>query len=277
MPIDERINCSDSMRTESLLFRLQTHQHMSSSNVIVIPARLESTRLPKKLLLRETGKTLIEHTYRAAQSSTKASRVIVAADNQQIVAEVKSFGGEAVLTDPNHPSGTDRVAEVARSLKEARIIVNVQGDEPEIAGEAIDRAIGLLEQYPESLVSTLATPIHDQKLIDDPNCVKVVMNGAGQAITFSRSRIPHPRDWNEDLLKESPAIWHQHLGLYAYRRSFLLEINAIPNCRLSEIESLEQLKFLHAGYPIEVGTIEHACPGIDTAEDYAAFVNRQAK
>ena len=249
---------------------------MSLKSAIVIPARLASTRLPEKLLLRESGKSLIQHTFEAANSSSKASSVIVATDNQSIVDEVESFGGSAVMTDPDHTCGTNRIAEVAQSLTDVEIVVNVQGDEPEITGEAIDLAIELLENNPECMVSTLAAPIRDKRLIDDPNCVKVVFDTNGRALYFSRSPIPFARDWNDSMLAESPPNWFQHIGLYAYRRQFLLDISSFPSCRIHEIESLEQLRFLQAGYTIQVGQIDHAFPGIDTPEDYATFVKRMA-
>jgi len=246
--------------------------------LIVIPARLESTRLPRKLLLAETGKTLIQHTYEAAQTSRRASDVIVAADDELLVSTVTKFGGIARATSPDHRSGTDRVAEIAAACPEYDLICNVQGDEPELPGEAIDLAIELLENTPDAVMATLATPIHSAGQLNDPNCVKVVTDANQSAMYFSRSPLPFPRQWSdadwEDSTVASPFL--QHIGLYVYRRDFLLEI---PNLKVPEcekIESLEQLRVLHAGYSIAVGTIEHPVVGIDTAEDYAAFVRRQS-
>ena len=152
------------------------------SSHIVIPARLRSTRLPRKLLLRETGKTLIQHTYESALRAKLPEGVCVACDDAEIMEAVNSFGGRAVMTDPNAASGTDRVAEVARQLSDVEIVVNVQGDEPEIAGPSIDLAIELLAKNPEAVMSTLATPIRSRKQLEDPACVKVVFDAHGRAI-----------------------------------------------------------------------------------------------
>lgn len=247
--------------------------------LIVIPARLTSTRLPKKLLLAETGKTLIQHTYEAARTSRKASEIIVAADDQEIVSAVEAFGGTAKLTRPDHPSGTDRVAEVAADCSDFDLICNVQGDEPELPGDAIDLAIGLLEQHPDAMMATLATPIRSAELLNDPNCVKVMVDRHDRAMYFSRSPLPHPRNWQSDdwsnLNGATPGPFLQHIGLYVYRRDFLLKIPELPIPDCERIESLEQLRVLHAGFEIAVGTIDHPVLGIDTAEDYAAFVRRQ--
>ena len=248
--------------------------------LIVIPARLASTRLPEKLLLAKTGKTLIQHTYETAQTSQKASEVIVAADDPKIVSAVEAFGGRAVLTRPDHPSGTDRVAEIAATHPEFDLICNVQGDEPELPGEAIDLAIGLLERDPEAVMATLATPIRSANQLNDPNCVKVVVDTNSHAMYFSRSPLPYPRTWQSadwsDLNAQTAGPFLQHIGLYVYRREFLLIIPQlkIPDCE--RIESLEQLRVLHAGFEIAVGTTDHPVVGIDTAEDYAAFVRRQS-
>ena len=157
---------------------------------IVIPARLASTRLPRKLLLRETGKTLLEHTYEAASRARRPNGVCVAADTAEIFAAVRAFGGNVEMTDPQAASGADRVAEVARRLEGVDIIVNVQGDEPELSGESIDLVIGLLEQDAAAVMATLATPIRSRRQLEDPACVKVVFDASGRALYFSRSPIP---------------------------------------------------------------------------------------
>lgn len=241
---------------------------------IVIPARLESTRLPRKLLLRETGKTLIEHTYRAATLSTRADRVIVAVDHEELEKEVQAFGGNARMTNRGHASGTDRAAEVAQELTDYDIIVNVQGDEPEIPGSTIDLAVELLENNPDAQMATLATPIRSRGLLHDKSCVKVVFDSGGRAMYFSRSPIPCPRDWDERMLRVDPPNFYQHVGLYAYRRDFLLRIPKLPVSAVESIECLEQLRVLHAGVHIWVGQIDHPVVGIDTPVDYAAFVRR---
>jgi 3-deoxy-manno-octulosonate cytidylyltransferase (CMP-KDO synthetase) len=241
---------------------------------LVIPARLASTRLPRKLLLAETGKPLIQHTYEAAGRSRLASGLCVAADHEEIAAVVRSFGGEVRMTSPDCASGTDRVAEIARQMPDVEIFVNVQGDEPELSGEAIDRVIDLLARDPQAVMATLATPIRSRRQLDDPACVKVVFDGAGRALYFSRSPIPHPRNWDNSLLTAEPAAFHQHIGLYAYRRDFLLSVADIPRTPLERLENLEQLRVLESGYSIAVGVIAEPTIGIDTPEDYHAFVER---
>jgi 3-deoxy-manno-octulosonate cytidylyltransferase (CMP-KDO synthetase) len=245
-------------------------------SVIIIPARLASTRLPRKLLLSATGKSVLQHTYESASASKKVAEVIVAADDPEIIADVESFGGKAVMTDPDHVCGTDRVAEVAMSLTETEIIINVQGDEPEISADAIDLAVTLLEQNVDVPMSTLATPIRDRESLEDPNCVKVVVDRWGKALYFSRSVIPHPRQWNDQLLHSEPPSFLQHVGLYGYRREFLLEIPALPSPPIEKIESLEQLRVLASGNAILVGMIDHPITGIDTPEDYQSFVRRHS-
>ncbi len=247
---------------------------VQSTSYLVIPARLASTRLPRKLLLRETGKSLIQHTYEAASRATLPAGICVACDHAEIYDEVRSFGGNVQMTDPNAACGTDRVAEVARRLPEAEIIVNVQGDEPEIAGESIDLAITLLQQNSDAVMSTLATPIRSRRQFEDPACVKVVFDAQGRALYFSRSPIPHPRTWDDSLLSADPPCFYQHVGLYAYRRDFLIRLSEMPPCELEQIEKLEQLRVLHAGYSILVGTVDEPTFGIDTPADYRAFVEK---
>ncbi|MBI1902712.1 MAG: 3-deoxy-manno-octulosonate cytidylyltransferase [Planctomycetia bacterium] len=244
------------------------------SSLVIIPARLHSTRLPRKLLLAETGKSVIQHTYEGAKKATRPMDVCVAADHSEIVSAVRSFGGQVQMTRPDHPSGTDRVAEAAVRMPPVDVIVNVQGDEPEISGQAIDLAVELLEQNPAAAMSTLATPIRSLTQLHDPSCVKVVFDECGRALYFSRSVIPHPRVWRDDLLSADPPVFFQHVGLYAYRRVFLLEFSRLPATRLEEIEKLEQLRVLSAGHEIVVGVIDEPTIGIDTADDYRGFVAR---
>lgn len=241
---------------------------------IIIPARLPSTRLPRKLLLRETGKSVIRHTYEAAQQARKPTGICVATDHEEIFNEVRSFGGHAQMTSADCASGTDRVAEVARGLSDVEIVVNVQGDEPELPGDAIDAAVAVLEERPEAVMSTLATPIREQPRLLDPACVKVVFDERGRALYFSRSPIPHAREWQDNLLDVEPPLFYQHIGLYAYRREFLLSLATLPPSRLEQTEKLEQLRVLEAGYSLAVAVVPHATLGIDTPHDYAAFVER---
>lgn len=241
---------------------------------IVIPARLASTRLPRKLLLAETGKPLLQHTYESASRATRPSGLVVAADHEEIALAVRKFGGQVVMTSPDCASGTDRVAEVARRMSDVDIFVNVQGDEPEIAADSIDLAIDLLERDPSAVMSTLATPIRDRARLDDPACVKVVFDDSSRALYFSRAPVPFARNWDDALLTADPPSFYQHIGLYAYRRDFLLRIAELPRAAIEKIENLEQLRVLAAGYSIAVGVVNDPTIGIDTPEDYRAFVNR---
>ncbi|MFN7874864.1 MAG: 3-deoxy-manno-octulosonate cytidylyltransferase [Pirellula sp.] len=238
---------------------------------IVIPARLASTRLPEKLLLSETGMSVLEHTYRASRASHKTTGTTIAVDHPRLFQMVQSFGGEAIMTDPNAQSGTDRIAEVARGMPEVDVFVNVQGDEPEIAGSSIDLVLDLLVSSPDASVATLATPIRSVAHLHDPACVKVVVGAENSALYFSRSPIPHPREWSESLLNEEPPLFLQHIGIYAYRRKFLLGLGELKPSVLERLEKLEQLRFLQNGHKIVVGTIEESHRGIDTRADYDAF------
>jgi 3-deoxy-manno-octulosonate cytidylyltransferase (CMP-KDO synthetase) len=246
----------------------------TSRSYLIIPARLASTRLPRKLLLRETGKSVLQHTYESAQRARKPQGICVAADHDEIAAEVRRFGGQVVMTDPALPSGTDRVAAVAQTMTDIDLVVNVQGDEPEIQGTAIDLVIGLLESDPAAVMATLATPIRTRQRLLDPACVKVVFDRRGRALYFSRAPIPFARDWDDRLLTAEPPSFHQHIGLYAYRREFLLQLAGFPRSNLEKLESLEQLRVLSEGSTILVGLVEEPTKGIDTLEDYRAFVSR---
>jgi 3-deoxy-manno-octulosonate cytidylyltransferase (CMP-KDO synthetase) len=239
---------------------------------IVIPARLASTRLPEKLLLRAGGRSVLEHTYRAASCSRIAAGVTVAVDHPRLREEVEGFGGRAVMTDPGHVSGTDRIAEVARALPEVDIFVNVQGDEPEIDPAAIDLVGELMLRHPDAAMATVGTPIREASKLNDPACVKIVMGGAGEAIYFSRATVPFAREgFSDSLLHREPPLFWQHLGLYAYRRDFLDWFSRQPPGSLELVEKLEQLRALEAGKRIMVGRVERAGRGIDTPEDFAQF------
>lgn len=242
---------------------------------VVIPARLASTRLPEKLLLREGGMSILEYTYRAAKRARFPEAVIAAVDHQRLFDEVQGFGGVACMTNPNAQCGTERVAELAAADNTIDVWINVQGDEPEIEPEAIDRIYDLLLAHPEADIATLATPIRDKSRLEDPNRVKVVCDHQGFALYFSRSVIPYPRAWDESLLQQQPPLFRQHVGIYGYRRSFLQLLADLPTCLLEETEKLEQLRFLYAGYKIIVGHLENAPRGIDTRADFEDFVRRR--
>lgn len=238
--------------------------------VVVIPARFASTRLPAKPLLRDTGKFLIQHAYEQAMRSRRASAVIVATDDQRIFDAVESFGGRAVMTRSDHPSGTDRIAEVATGL-DAELIVNLQGDEPQFDPAHIDRLIDQIGSDPAIGMSTLATPLRKKADYLNPNIVKVVCDSAGRALYFSRSPIPMVRDDEPDF-DHRPSLFLQHLGVYAYRRSVLLQLSTTAPHPIERSEALEQLRALANGIGIKVDVIESAHRGVDTPEDYAAFV-----
>ena len=242
---------------------------------IVIPARLASTRLPEKLLLEAGGKSVLQHTYEAAARASCADGVIVAVDDSRLQSLVNGFGGQSLMTRQDHASGTDRIAEVTHQLPGVEIIVNVQGDEPEIDPAAIDLVVELLRANPDASMATVATPFRDARLLDDTACVKVVMGANHGAVYFSRSAVPHVRGGvtAEELGAEPPYFWH-HIGLYAYRREFLLWFASQPPGRLEQVERLEQLRAVEAGKKIVVGRVESAARGIDTREDFEVFRRR---
>lgn len=254
--------------------------------IVVIPARLGSTRLPRKMLLAETGRPLVAHVWENARHARSAAAVLVVTDSEEIAAAVRECGGTAVLTSPDAPSGTARIVEALPRLPPADVIVNVQGDEPELPPTAIDAAIGLLDRCPLAGVATLVTPLRRAEDLTDPAAVKAVLtpwrhaHGAVEpdcwrAITFSRAPVPAARDWSDALLAAEPPLYWQHVGLYAYRRRILQGWDALGESRLAALESLEQLRLVEAGVPIVAGAIPHATRGIDTPRDYAAFVARQ--
>jgi 3-deoxy-manno-octulosonate cytidylyltransferase (CMP-KDO synthetase) len=242
---------------------------------IVIPARYASKRLPGKPLLRSTGKYLIEHVYERACQARSASVVVVATDDPRIASAVAGFGGNCVMTRREHPSGTDRVAEVAEEL-EVDCVINLQGDEPEIAPSALDQLPALLDRDPTAGVATLAVPITDEETYRDPNCVKVVCSDEGRALYFSRSPIPHVRDGRPNFAAR-PANFLQHVGIYAYRRDVLMRLAATSPAALEGMEKLEQLRALAGGWAIQVGIINHASRGVDTFDDYEHFVASYAR
>jgi 3-deoxy-manno-octulosonate cytidylyltransferase (CMP-KDO synthetase) len=237
---------------------------------IIIPARYASTRLPAKPLLRETGKYLVQHVYERALEAKCASEVIVATDNERIFDAVREFAGRAVMTRSDHPSGTDRIAEVAAHL-DCDVVVNLQGDEPQIEPAAIDLLASLLDQDSRFDMTTLAVPITELGAYQSPNVVKVVCDDLGRALYFSRSPIPMVRD-GKPVFTARPAQFLQHLGVYAYRREFLLRIASTEPHPLELAERLEQLRVLGIGGQIRVGLVSRAHRGIDTPEDYHAFV-----
>ena len=243
--------------------------------LVVIPARLASTRLSEKLLLRVGDKSILQHTYEAAQRAAIADGVVVAVDDPRLASEVESFGGQARMTSPECQSGTDRIAEIALLHEDVDVFINVQGDEPEIAPETISKVGHALATSASADIATASCPIRSAEQVEDPNCVKVVTTPDGRALLFSRSPIPYARDgMTPALLETVPAVYSMHLGIYAYRRDFLLWFTAQPPSRLEQTERLEQLRALEAGKTIVVTTVNEATPGIDTLEDFHAFEER---
>jgi 3-deoxy-manno-octulosonate cytidylyltransferase (CMP-KDO synthetase) len=245
-----------------------------------IPARYGSTRFAGKVLAKDTGKFLIQHTWERACLAKLPDKVIIAADDKRIADAAKSFGAECVLTSPEHKSGTDRIAEAVQELSAERcplnaddIVVNLQADEPEIDPANIDYLARLLMDNPDYPMATLAAPFENHEQIADPNIVKVVITSdePGRAIYFSRAPIPYDREKSG----VGPANQYlRHVGIYAYRKEFLLKITALPQSRLEKIEKLEQLRAIENGFPILVGKVKHTCDGIDTPQQYADFVKR---
>jgi 3-deoxy-manno-octulosonate cytidylyltransferase (CMP-KDO synthetase) len=246
---------------------------VAASAVAVIPARYASTRFPAKPLARDTGKYLIQHTYERAQMAATIDRVIVATDDERIAEAVQSFGGAVVMTRADHPSGTDRVAEVAATLS-CDLIVNVQGDEPELEPDSLDRLVQRMAGDPSCPMGTLACPFSTVPFArpEDPNAVKVVVDRRGRGLYFSRSLIPHPA--SSGTTGGPVAAPLLHVGVYAYRRDFLLGLADLEPTALERTERLEQLRVLEHGYAVAVVQVTKATVGIDTPQDYDAFVQR---
>ncbi len=252
--------------------------HTSQPAIIaVIPARYGSTRFPGKSLAMIRNKPMIQWVYERTKRSKLVQRVVVATDDQRIRDAVLSFGGEAVMTSASHATGTDRIAEAAGHL-DCGLIVNVQGDEPLIRPEMIDEAIAPLAADPSLVMGTLATPIADRDEAFDPNVVKVVVDGKGFALYFSRAPIPWDRDRRQgktsfaEMPFAGPAL--KHIGLYVYRRDFLLTFAALPPTPLENIEKLEQLRALEHGHRIRVVTTAHQSFGVDIPGDLGKILKR---
>ena len=256
-------------------WQISGEKEVSVRAIGIIPARLQSTRLPRKLLLADTGRPLLQYTWEAARQARSLADVIVATDSSEIAAAVQRFGGRSEMTG-EHPSGTDRIAEVARRCcSSADVFVNIQGDEPEIDPAQIDLLVRTLLEHPRAEMATLATPIRNRTDRDSPSCVKVVCAAGGRALYFSRAAIPFCRDDNPDRVLQDDSPWLLHIGLYAYRRDFLFRLTGLSPSPLEKLEKLEQLRALEAGATIQVAVVEHRSVGIDTPEDYARFVERQ--
>lgn len=226
----------------------------------VIPARFASSRFPGKALVEIAGKPMIQHVFERASMARYPTRVVIATDDRRIYAAARAFGAPVRMTRDDHPSGTDRVAEVA-SAEDADVVINIQGDEPLIDPAAIDAAIlGLLDDR-DVPMATLAKRIENPEEIDNPNVVKVVTDFKGNAIYFSRCPIPFARG------ERVPGLHYKHVGLYVYRRDFLLGYSSLPAGPLERAERLEQLRALENGYRIRVVETEYESLGVDTPAD----------
>lgn len=233
----------------------------------VIPARYASTRLKGKPLADIHGKPMIQHTYESALNANLLDRVIVAVDDKRVYQEVKNFGGEVMMTPTEIQTGSDRIAFVVKKIPQAAIIVNIQGDEPFISGKMIDQAIEPMLFDKKVYVSTLAKKINSITELKNPSVVKVVFDYQNYALYFSRAPIPFSRD----AINSSDKLWvteaYRHVGLYVYRRDFLLKYSQMEVTDLEQIEKLEQLRILENGFRIKVVETEYESLAVDTKED----------
>jgi len=230
----------------------------------VIPARFQSSRFPGKPLVDIAGKTMIQHVWERASQSRFLDRILIATDDLRIAEAARFFGAEVAMTRPDHPSGTDRVAEAAATT-DASVVVNIQGDEPLIDPSAIDSAVHTLLDDSSCHFATLKKRITRIEEVDNPNVVKVVTSHDGHALYFSRSPIPFNRGGN--------AVYWKHIGLYVYRRELLLGYSALPPGPLEDAEKLEQLRALENGIPIRVAETSYETIGVDTPQDLQAVLN----
>lgn len=232
----------------------------------IIPARYASSRFPGKLLADLNGQSILQRVHAQAQKANRLDEVIIATDDERILAHAQSFGANAVMTRADHVSGTDRCAEVAEGLPEDSIIVNIQGDEPFIAPEQINLVARPLARSNRVFVSTLAKKITDPAALHNPNTVKVIMGDQGKALYFSRSALPHrrgiePGDWLQH------GTYYKHIGLYAFPAPLLKELAQLPPSTYEQAEALEQLRWLEAGHTIQVTVTKQETIGIDTPAD----------
>jgi len=242
----------------------------------IIPARFASSRLPGKPLLPIAGKPMIQHVYERASQARVLDRLLVATDDPRVKETVEGFGGLASLTSPGHPSGTDRVAEVAEGLS-CDLVVNIQGDEPLIPPALIDQAVLPFFRDPMLPMGTVCRRIVEPAEALDPHVVKVVFDLQGFALYFSRAPVPYYRDWRPEtgdpdscpphVSRLVPLVYYKHIGLYVYRRDVLLKLAGLPPTPLEKAERLEQLRALEHGIRIRVVETQHDSIGVDTVED----------
>lgn len=234
-----------------------------SKTAIIIPARYNSKRLQGKPLLKVCNKPIIQWVWERAKEVKSADMVIIATDNQEIFDCCKSFGADVEMTSENHKCGSDRIVEVAQKYPEIEYIINLQGDEPMINPDCVEKVIKLVKEDKTADISTLLAEIKDEDL-DDPNMVKCVTDISGFALYFSRSKIPYER--NKDV-----ATFYKHIGIYGYKRDSLFKMTKFPQPDIEKAESLEQLRALYNGMKIKTAVVEYNSIGIDTIEDFNAF------
>lgn len=246
----------------------------------VIPARYASTRFVGKPLADIMGKPMVQHVYERASRAALVSEVIVATDDKRIESAVKAFGGRVIMTSPDHETGTDRLAEVAEGL-DADLIVNVQGDEPLIEPAMIDQAIAPLLADSSILMGTLKSRVRNLHDFLSPNVVKVITDSSGFALYFSRSPLPFFRDkWNDlkdEAFDSGRLLCYKHVGIYVYRREFLIRLARMPQTHLECAEKLEQLRVLENGHRIRVAETEHESIGVDSPQDLDKVLEKLRK
>lgn len=230
----------------------------------IIPARYASSRFPGKPLIDLKGKSMIQRVFEGAKKSTRITEVIVATDDQRIFDEVQRFGGKVMMTNENHPSGTDRCAEVASHFPDMDVVINIQGDEPLVDYRQLEQLIDAFIE-PKTDIATLGNLSITQEDVDNPNRIKVVVNAKNSALYFSRSAIPNSYHSKGNPLEKYPYM--RHIGLYAYRSTVLQELTKLEPTALEQIESLEQLRWLYHGYSIQLVETTIETPNIDVPED----------
>ena len=233
--------------------------------IALIPARLNSKRFPQKALANIMGKPMIQRVYEQATKSAIVEDVYVATDSEEIYAAIENIGGKAIMTGSACSSGTDRVAEAARSLEleDNDIVINIQGDQPLLQPECLQELVQPFHNTPAPVMATLASRMDDEDAINDPNNVKVIIDVHGNAIYFSRATIPYDRD------KKEQVVYYKHLGIYAYTSAFLQEFTSLAPTPLENIEKLEQLRAVHYGHKIGVSITTYDSPSVDDAADIA--------
>lgn len=228
----------------------------------IIPARWGSTRFEGKVLANIAGKPMLQHVYERAKQAKLIDGVLIACDDERIFKACEKFGARVVLTSSNHPSGTDRIAEAAKKIS-CGLVINIQGDEPLIKPSVIDDLARVMMEERVATVGTLIKKIENKQEIENPNIVKVIVDQHKYALYFSRAVVPYPRDQKD----REGIVYYKHLGIYAYRKDFLLNFKNLPKSNLEEIERLEQLRILEAGYKIKTVLTQAETIGVDTPED----------